>query len=237
MEAAEMRLDEEWADVKPIPGIHGVHCIRCKSPYTITYSSTSHLPGEPFTFKTNVCADDSITVVMQQSSRSAEEHATACSISLATFEHSVADRGYVIHGNTPSDGNCLFWPVSDQLEGHDICHTHMELRCLTADQVSNRSHTEKRQLRSFLVEPVDQYITKLRKDGVYADHIAIQALCKVLGSRITILHTYPAHDLCIGDDGLQLTLGYLADTKHCQFTAFHTNPLSRTWHWYVYFSL
>ncbi|WAR07956.1 hypothetical protein MAR_017914 [Mya arenaria] len=48
---------------------------------------------------------------------------------LQLFETSIARKGWRIRGTTPSDGNCFFWAVSDQLDLNRMeVHTHTDLR-------------------------------------------------------------------------------------------------------------
>lgn len=46
---------------------------------------------------------------------------------MSLLEGALAERNLTIRP-TPSDGNCFFWAVSDQLDMNGISFTHQELR-------------------------------------------------------------------------------------------------------------
>lgn len=67
--------------------------------------------------------------VLAVSLESFDQHQRLCKESLDTFGQKVAAKGWRIKGDTPSDGNCCFWALSDQLDmtaGTNM--THAELR-------------------------------------------------------------------------------------------------------------
>lgn len=61
-----------------------------------------------------------------------------CEESLRKFKESALARGYAVRGDTPSDGNCFFWALSDQLDQHNIAQvTHHGLRDQVATYTQN----------------------------------------------------------------------------------------------------
>ena len=54
------------------------------------------------------------------------------------FETKVYDKGWQVRGDTPADGNCLFWAVSDQLDKNGCeTFTHTQLRSNAISYIKN----------------------------------------------------------------------------------------------------
>ena len=57
------------------------------------------------------------------------DHVQRVSKYMSRFESQIAERGYKLRGNVPSDGNCFFWAISDQLDMNDNANfSQVELR-------------------------------------------------------------------------------------------------------------
>jgi len=54
----------------------------------------------------------------------------------------VYDKGLQIRGDTPADGNCLFWAVSDQLEKMAVRHSYTHTPALKCDFIHKKLWTD-----------------------------------------------------------------------------------------------
>lgn len=71
------------------------------------------------------------------------------------------------------DGNCLFRAVADQVYGDaDLCDRVRE-------QAMNHEEAQRAIYASFVDEPFDNYVARLRRGGEVADHLEIQAMAEV----------------------------------------------------------
>jgi OTU domain-containing protein 3 len=81
------------------------------------------------------------------------------------------------------DGNCVFRAVSDQLYG--VEDQHLALRAQTVETMVRA----REEFEAFVVgESFDQYVARMAKEGVWADHLELQALSVVLRVNITVHH-------------------------------------------------
>lgn len=56
------------------------------------------------------------------------------------FEEKIYMKGVKLRGETPSDGNCLFWAISDQMDRiNKNVYTHTQLRRMVVDHIQNLS--------------------------------------------------------------------------------------------------
>ena len=73
--------------------------------------------------------DPILDQVMENSLRDNTEHVESSAKQMRLFSNSIMKKGWQIRGETPEDGNCAFWAISDQLELTDgSCYTHTQLR-------------------------------------------------------------------------------------------------------------
>ena len=73
--------------------------------------------------------DPILDQVMENSLRDNTEHVESSAKQMRLFSNSIMKKGWQIRGETPEDGNCAFWAISDQLELTDgSCYTHTHLR-------------------------------------------------------------------------------------------------------------
>jgi hypothetical protein len=93
----------------------------------------------------------------------------------------------------PSDGNCFFHAVVDQLtkiNGNQNL-TIKKLRDFTTDYLIENHKT----VAPFLIdETPDQYIYRMSRDGEWADHLFIHALCQAFGINILIINNQHVND-------------------------------------------
>ena len=71
---------------------------------------------------------------------SAQQHVLDSCHDLLQFRRSIAPKGWVIHGRTANDGNCLFWAISDQLDDE---LTQAELRRRVIEHMKTLSEVSK----------------------------------------------------------------------------------------------
>ena len=87
---------------------------------------------------------------------------------------------------TLGDGNCFFRAVSDQLNKHE--RNHLKLRTAAVNHIAiNRDY-----FSAFLTSDnnnMEQYIRRMKRDGTYADHLAIKATSVVIRRNI-VIHRY-----------------------------------------------
>jgi len=62
-------------------------------------------------------------------------NASATEAILETFTEQISAKGWQIRGDTPADGNCCFWAMSDQLDTYGQASTHTELRQLLVNHL------------------------------------------------------------------------------------------------------
>eukprot|EP00058_Branchiostoma_floridae_P005336 XP_002590824.1 hypothetical protein BRAFLDRAFT_90042 [Branchiostoma floridae] len=117
--------------------------------------------------------------------------------------------------NVPGDGNCFFRAVA-----HDpsVRMNSAELRKEAVKHITNNQSTFQRFLSSDDgYEDFQQYLSRMGKEGTYADHIAIQATADVLKIPIHILNEDRPTTLIKpqqGSDRSPIFVGYLRDSKH-----------------------
>eukprot|EP00929_Paragymnodinium_shiwhaense_P049402 TRINITY_DN24919_c0_g1_i3.p1 TRINITY_DN24919_c0_g1~~TRINITY_DN24919_c0_g1_i3.p1 ORF type:complete len:348 (+),score=60.02 TRINITY_DN24919_c0_g1_i3:58-1044(+) len=86
---------------------------------------------------------------------------------------------FIVSGQAP-DGNCLFRSFSHQLYGAAEHHSMIRARCCEY-MASERVYFEQ-----FVAEPFDDYLSRLRKDGEWADDVEIEALSEIYDCRVEI---------------------------------------------------
>ncbi|CAG2230155.1 unnamed protein product [Mytilus edulis] len=70
---------------------------------------------------------------------------------IKAFEEKIHEKGVKLRGETPSDGNCLFWAISDQMDRiNKNVYTHTQLRRMVVDHIQNLSDDEKSELAKFI---------------------------------------------------------------------------------------
>ncbi|CAH1271855.1 MFHAS1 [Branchiostoma lanceolatum] len=107
------------------------------------------------------------------------------------------ESGLTLRPDVPKDGNCLFHAVSDQLVrtgSQAISHSH-----LRRDVVGYlRQHPNNEQgdhLRAFVPnEDWEGYLQQMSRDGVWGDHVVLQALASMLGRDIRIVSSIDAEN-------------------------------------------
>ncbi|XP_045195926.1 uncharacterized protein LOC123551226 [Mercenaria mercenaria] len=153
---------------------------------------------------------------MELSLRDHSEHVDYINNELTLFATSIARKGWQIRGTTPTDGNCAFWAISDQLDrtgGHP--YTQTQLRENVVEYIENLSENDKENLAKFLTQSMDSYLHGMRLNGTYADHICLQSLCKMLSMDILVVNS--GDDIRLqptGTSSKTLVLGHLPDLQH-----------------------
>ncbi|XP_035685160.1 uncharacterized protein LOC118421765 [Branchiostoma floridae] len=105
------------------------------------------------------------------------------------------ESGLTLRPDVPKDGNCLFHAVSDQLvRTGSTAISHSQLRQDVVGYLRQHPHNEKGDhLRAF-VRNLDWegYLQQMSRDGVWGDHIVLQALASMLGRDIRIVSSIDA---------------------------------------------
>ena len=89
------------------------------------------------------------------------------------------------------------------------------IRNLLCDYLSQLSIDEKIIVGHFIIgKTFDEYVVNLRKNGTYADHIAVEFTSRMLGQSITVIDC--TNDLMIGNSSSDnmLYVGYIASLQH-----------------------
>lgn len=80
-----------------------------------------------------------------------------------------------------NDGNCLFRSISHQIYGNPEYHHQLRQKCM--DYI----YSERDFYQNWIAdESLVSYISRLRTDGVWGDHIELQALSELYGRPIQI---------------------------------------------------
>ena len=87
--------------------------------------------------------DVDLNSVMMESVRENENHRERVGEGIRLFTDSIKTKGWTIRGESPEDGNCLFWAVSDQLQFVDENHTQAALREMAATSMADYSQVKK----------------------------------------------------------------------------------------------
>lgn len=100
---------------------------------------------------------------------------------ISSFNNTLRKQSLTIR-DVAHDGNCFFRAVSDQLFGSE--ETHFELRNQACDYLSQNQ----KRYESFIEDhsSFDDYVTNMRKNGIWADNLEIQAISETLGVNIRI---------------------------------------------------
>ena len=88
---------------------------------------------------------------------------------------------------TLGDGNCFFRAVSDQLNKHE--RDHLKLRTAAVNHIAINRDYFSPFLTSDNNNNMEQYIRRMKRDGTYADHLAIKATSVVIRRNI-VIHRY-----------------------------------------------
>jgi hypothetical protein len=142
------------------------------------------------------------------------------------FSSLLAGQNLCIHGHTPSDGNCFFEAVSDQLQKTSATSasstlSHSDLRAMVCDHLSGLSLQEKAELeQSIPGQTLAQYIASMRRCGTYADDIILEYTSQMLCTPITVID--PAQNVHVGQDYIKerLYLGFIPNLQHYASLAF-----------------
>ena len=77
------------------------------------------------------------------------------------------------------DGNCFYWAVDDQCNGEG----HLSIRKKVIDQILEMSY-----LWDYIEgEDAFEWKERMKKEGEFADSIAIQAVANISGKKLTLL--------------------------------------------------
>ena len=114
---------------------------------------------------------------------SADEHEVAVSAPAETIEafaaRMAATRGLQL---VPMlrDGNCLFRAVADRVYGDHAMHD--VVRQQTLDHVA----AESAHFSPYVAEDIHTYVARKRRDGVYGNHVELQALSELYNRRVEV---------------------------------------------------
>ncbi|XP_070186554.1 uncharacterized protein [Littorina saxatilis] len=158
-----------------------------------------------------------IDMTISASIASHQKHIDHVQSSMQQFATFLQSQNFRLRGETPSDGNCFFHAISNQLtrtgQGNSSAGS---IRKLVCDYLDNMSHAEQVVVGLFIVgKSFDQYVTDLRKNGTSADALAVEGTSRVLGLSITVV-TQPRSIVihAPASAGTMLYVGYIADLEH-----------------------
>ena len=125
------------------------------------------------------------------------------------------------------DGNCLFRAISHQIYGSDSMHSQVRKlivsHLLTHPYLGGNQHV--RWHDSLVDESSLEYLTRMSRDGIYGDHLILQAASEVYRRQIIIVSSLAQGNTIIQADGSQvfnhnqnyMVLGHLAETALCGY--------------------
>lgn len=99
----------------------------------------------------------------------------------AEFNRQLRDHNFAIR-DVRGDGNCLFRAVCDQIEGSE--RDHWDLRQRTLDFMEE--HRDGFEPFVENDESFDDYVRRLRREGVWGGHLELQAMSLLLGRNIIV---------------------------------------------------
>ena len=223
-------LNEHWDKTCPIPNTQQLHSVIAHGPNCVLVGETSDADkimmkisndehndisqsGEDIS-PMDVSSDVSNEVIIEtnlKSQRAEDEHRDRVQKSLHQFAQYVHPQYTVVP--VPSDGNCFFWALKQQLEQVGLqSYKHSELRQMLADHMQRLSHEEKLKLMPFMTKPYDTYVIDMAKDGTYADHISVMLMSQLLCVKI-VVHQETG-DTTIGSCSTKIHIGYLPCISH-----------------------
>jgi len=95
------------------------------------------------------------------------------------FQQALQEKGFVIVP-MPEDGNCLFHSVADQVYGDNSFHDVVRKLCL------DYMEKERDHFSGFVSEDFSSYIKRKRMDGVFGNHLELQAISEIYSRAIEI---------------------------------------------------
>eukprot|EP00058_Branchiostoma_floridae_P023894 XP_002609384.1 hypothetical protein BRAFLDRAFT_86475 [Branchiostoma floridae] len=107
------------------------------------------------------------------------------------------ESGLKLRPDVPKDGNCLFYAVFDQLvRTGSTAISHSQLRQDVVGYLGKHPHNEHGDhLRAFVPnEDWEDYLQQMSRDGVWGDHIVLQAMASMLGRDIRIVSSIDAEN-------------------------------------------
>ncbi|KAI8511939.1 hypothetical protein Bbelb_110390 [Branchiostoma belcheri] len=122
------------------------------------------------------------------------------------LEQRAQTAGMKLRPPTPKDGNCFFWAISDQLKREALRQEGAEemaqedIRELVTSYIRDNPNTaDGEPIASFIDTPgvsLEEYLIKMAENGVWADHIVVQATADLLRRTINIVSTAGDEDTC-----------------------------------------
>lgn len=232
-EVSEVKNEVEgiWATNEAIPKIRGNHyfCgssdgIILSSPISAfnhsfqiseTTESASVIQSDEAIPFCETPEDEGISADVLAESRQTEKIQKEQTVNqMNTFSNKIAQRNFVLSGNTPMDGNCFFWAVADYLNEHRSMSVSQEdLRQKVVLSLESMTEEEKEETSDFLAEDTfSSYVKKMSKNGTYADHVAIKTLSVAM--ELTIIIVSEDDTITIGDYATPCHIGYLPSLNH-----------------------
>lgn len=141
------------------------------------------------------------------------EHQQLTKSSIESFETDMSHKHLQLNGNTPMDGNCLFSAVAMYVNKDAVSVTAQQLRSKAINNILNKTAEEKYEIAQFIEGTFEDYVSKMEKNGTYADHIAIKCLSDEIKTTIVIHRSYQPETV-IGNSKNYCHVGYLPDISH-----------------------
>ncbi|MES9901347.1 MAG: hypothetical protein ABW168_01535 [Sedimenticola sp.] len=99
--------------------------------------------------------------------------------------------------NPPGDGNCQFEALSHQLSYKGIHRNSVTLR----QQAVKHMEENPSRFQPFVTEDYDSYLSCMKNEGTYGDHVTLQALADVYNMQILVVSSQgPEHATFVGTD-------------------------------------
>ncbi|XP_019619732.1 PREDICTED: uncharacterized protein LOC109466449 [Branchiostoma belcheri] len=148
------------------------------------------------------------------------------------LEQRAQTAGMKLRPPTPKDGNCFFWAISDQLKREALRQEGAEemaqedIRELVTSYIRDNPNTaDGEPIASFIDTPgvsLEEYLIKMAENGVWADHIVVQATADLLRRTINIVSTAGDEDTCFiivepfdgNSNGAPLLLGHYCENHY-----------------------
>ena len=148
---------------------------------------------------------------LQMSIEDQEKHDETVDMHLKKLEEHVEDKFAV--QQVPMDGNCFFWSLSWLMDRAGLgSYTHTELRKMVCDHMLKLSVNRKQEIAPFLQGTFNEYVSKMQKNGTYADHVVISEITSILKFK-AFIHE-PTTTTTVGEIGPEVHFGYIPEIGH-----------------------
>jgi hypothetical protein len=203
------------ADVNP-PDEHEPAVTPAHEPADVTPANEHESAAQQGTFP-HLADATNLQDLLVASMRAEQWHQQDVEMSLAEYAGVLETKyNYCIDGVTPSDGNCFFSALSNQMVRMGMSYVeHSILRSVLCDFLDSLSDEEKEFMSGFLVgKTFDTYVQDMRRNGTYADHMAVMYTSQALGMPITVFDKLNKISFGDASSASVLHVGYISELNH-----------------------